>query len=205
MVRPLLRFVGAVGLVMFIGIAFTPLPSLVDRALDVGERLQPAGAIVVLGGNGVRSDDDLADVSLRRTLRGIQLYQRGLAPFIVFSGPRVARGPAEAEVRAALARRLGVPDPAILTESSALTTQQEAVRIGALLAPRGTRRILLVVDRQGMRRAAGVFHRAGFEVLPAPADDVSGFRGGPEDQLALARRLLIELAALTYYHVAGYL
>ena len=203
--RPILRTVGIAGLTLFLSVTFTPLPAIIDRALDVGERLDPAAAIVVLGGGGVRGDDDLSDVSLRRTVRGIDLYRRGLAPLVVFSGPAALAGPAEAVVRAALAQRLGVPDGAILVESSARTTREESRRIAALLQPRGARRILLVADRQGMRRAAGLFARAGFTVLPAPTDDVSGLAGGPEDRLALARRVLMELTALVYYRVAGYL
>ena len=203
--RTVLRVIGALALIAFAATAFTPLTSVVDRALDVGERIQPAAAIVVLGGGGVRGEDDLSDVSLRRTLRGVDLYRRGLAPVIVFSGPQMAQGPAEAEVRAALARRLGVSAAAILTESMALTTRQESTRIAALLRPRSVQRILLVADRQGMRRAAGLFSRAGFEVLPAPADDVSGVAGSPEERLDLARRILIELTALAYYRAAGYL
>lgn len=203
--RTILRTLGIVGLILFLSVTFTPLAALIDRALDAGERLDTAAAIVVLGGGGLRGEGDLSDVSLRRTLLGIDLYRRGLAPLVVFSGPAAVAGPAEAVVRAALAQRLGVPDGAILLESSARTTREESQRIAALLQPRGARRILLVADRQGMRRAAGLFARAGFTVLPAPANDVSGLAGGPEDRLALARRVLMELTALVYYRIAGYL
>ena len=79
------------------------------------------------------------------------------------------------------------------------------MRLAALLLPRGARRILLVADAQGMRRAAALFERQGFEVLAAPAGDVSSLGGGPEDRLQLSRRILMELTALAYYRLAGYL
>jgi uncharacterized SAM-binding protein YcdF (DUF218 family) len=202
---PLLRGVGALSLVLFAVLAFTPLAAWLSHVLEPRPRLQPAAAIVVLGGGGLHADGTLADVSLRRTLRGIELYQRGLAPLLLFSGPRTPDGPAEGEVRAALARKLGVPDDAVLTEITARTTREEALRIAGLLLPRGVRRILLVADAQGMRRAAGVFRRAGFDPLPAPADDVTGHPGTPDGRLALAWRVLMETAALSYYRLAGYL
>jgi uncharacterized SAM-binding protein YcdF (DUF218 family) len=201
----LLRSLGACALLAFLALAFTPLAARLSHRLERPPRLERAAAIVVLGGGGVHSDGTLSDVSLRRTMRGIDLLQRGLAPWLVFSGPRARTGLAEAEIRAAMARKLGVPASAILVETTARTTQEEAARIADLLLPRGASRILLVADTQGMRRAAGVFERAGFEVLPAPEDDVSGAPGTPDGRLALARRVFIEVTALVYYHLAGYL
>jgi len=200
-----LRLTGVLALTFFFAIAFTPCASVISRWLGQPARLEHAAAIVVLGGGGVGPDGRLSDISLRRMLYGVQLYQRRLAPLVLFSGGPEARGPTEAESRAALARTLGVPDAAILTETMARTTHEEAQRIASVLLPRGARRVLLVADAQGMRRAAGVFARAGFEPLPAPTDDVAASGGPPEARLGLARRVLIELSALIYYRMAGYL
>jgi uncharacterized SAM-binding protein YcdF (DUF218 family) len=200
-----LRAVGAVSLALFLAVAFTPVAAWASRWLAVRAALAPASAIVVLGGGGVRADGSLTDVSLRRTLHGIDLYQRGLAPLLVVSGPRLRAARAEGEARAALARRLGVPAAAIVTETAARTTREEAVRIAATLAPRGARRVLLVADAQGMRRALAVFRHAGLEPLPAPADDVPGAPGTPTARLLVAQRVLVEAVATAYYLAAGYL
>jgi uncharacterized SAM-binding protein YcdF (DUF218 family) len=133
------------------------------------------------------------------------LYKQHLAPIIVFSGAENSAGHSEAESRAALAEDVGIPGDAIVTERSALTTHEEGVNIGRLLSARGARRVLLVADAQGMRRASAVFTRAGFEVLPAPTDDVQSIGDAPEVRLQLVRRILIELCALVYYRLAGYL
>jgi uncharacterized SAM-binding protein YcdF (DUF218 family) len=199
----LLRLIGGATIVLFVAVIFTPLASIVDGWLAQRPRLEAAAAIVVLGGGGVRADGTLSDISLRRTLHGIMLYQRGLAPLIVFSGSPVRGRPSESEVRAAVARSLGVPSTSILVQT-AQTTREEGQNIARLLLGRGIRRILLVADAQGMRRAAKVFERVGFEPLPAPAADVSSSGGGPQGRLALARLILIELAALAYYAAAGY-
>lgn len=200
-----LRLVGALALGLFFAIAFTPLASILSRWLSQPARLEPAAAIVVLGGGGVGPDGRLSDISLRRAIYGVRLYHRRLAPLILFSGGAANGGPTEADARAALARTLGVPAAAILTEASVRTTHEEAQRIASVLLPRGLKRILLVADAQGMRRATGVFAREGFEPLAAPADDVAPNGGGPEGRLGLARRVLMELSALGYYRLAGYL
>ncbi|MBI3454449.1 MAG: YdcF family protein [Candidatus Rokubacteria bacterium] len=167
-------------------------------------QLEPGDAIVVLGAGGVRGDGTLSDSSLRRAIHGILLYQSGLAPLLVLSGPAGSEGPPEAEVRAALARRLGVPAEVILTEASGHTTREEAAALGAVLRSRGVRRVLLVADWEGMGRARGLFERAGLAVLPAP-DEARGWSGTPEGRLKIMRLVLQEALAGLYYRVAGYL
>lgn len=57
----------------------------------------------------------LSTSSLRRALHGITLHRKGLAPLLVFLGPARGAGLVEAEIRAELARELGVSPAAILT------------------------------------------------------------------------------------------
>lgn len=199
------RLLGLVGLVGFLTSVFTPVPNLLSRSLGTSARLEPAQAVVVLGGGGVRADGTLSNTSLRRAFYGIALYRKGLAPRLVFSGPAGPHGMVEAEVRAALARELSVPPDAILTEGTGQTTREEGARLGALLRGRSIRRILLVTDWEGMARAQRVFVRQGLEVLPAPVDDVPALTDTPEGRLELTRRVLGELLAGLYYRVAGYL
>jgi uncharacterized SAM-binding protein YcdF (DUF218 family) len=186
------------------GLAFTPLADVLSVAISVSTRLEPADAIVVLGAAGVRRDGTLSDSSLRRAMRGIDLYRRGLASTLVFTGPRNLSGYAEGEVRATLAVDLGVPRAAIVVDTTARTTQEEGQRVAALLAPRAMRRILLVSDAEGMRRAARVFERVGFDVLPAPTAEPMVSERAPGARLVLTRLVATELVAFAYYHLAGY-
>jgi uncharacterized SAM-binding protein YcdF (DUF218 family) len=195
---------GLVMLCVIAGLAFTPLADVLSVAISVSTRLEPADAIVVLGAAGVRRDGTLSDSSLRRAMRGIDLYRRGLASTLVFTGPRNLSGYAEGEVRATLAMDLGVPRTAILVDTTARTTQEEGHRVAALLAPRAMRRILLVSDAEGMRRATGVFERVGFDVLPAPTAEPMVSERTPGARLVVARLVATELVALAYYHLAGY-
>ncbi|HYL81460.1 MAG TPA: YdcF family protein [Candidatus Acidoferrum sp.] len=198
------RALGLAGVVLFLAFAFTPLPNRMSRRLEVPSRLEPADAIVVLGAS-VSEDGVLADDSLRRAIQGILLERKGFAPLLVLSGPAPKSGRAEAEVRADLARDLGVSSNAILTDAEGRTTREEAIRIGALLRPRQVRRVLLVTDPQHMLRARRLFEQAGFEVLAAPADDDSRTAHKPEGRLNLTREVLQEVLARLYYRVAGYL
>lgn len=196
-----LRGLGASALALFLAAAFTPLANALHARLSVGPRIARAEAIVVLGA-GVSTLGTLSDSSLRRALLGIELQRRGLAPRLVLLGP--TKGDVdEAGIRAALARSLGVRDDAIVQVVGGRTTREEAERTRAALGP-GARRVLLVTGALHMSRAAALYERAGFEVLPAPVDDASGGGVSPQSRLSLLVRVGIELTARAYNRAAGY-
>jgi uncharacterized SAM-binding protein YcdF (DUF218 family) len=201
-VRRALRATGAAGLALFAALAFTPMPNLIYGALiPPVPPPEPAPAIVVLGAGA--DGDVLTNDSLRRALGGVALFRRGLAPLLVMLGP--GREPSEAAVRVRLAEDLGVPAAALLADPRGRTTRDEARVTWEDLAPRGVRRILLVTGSQHMPRAAALFRRVGFEVVPAPVDDVPNGALRPQARLELARALFRELLARAYNQVAGYL
>ena len=63
-------------------------------------------AIVVISG----------DEQLARFQEGVNLYQKGMGQFLVFSGAAFDNGTSNADVMRALAVRRGVPDSSILDE-----------------------------------------------------------------------------------------
>lgn len=190
------RWLGAVAVAAFLITAFTPLAGVVAARLAMLDGLGPADAIVVLGGGGVWDDGMPSDSSLRRTVRGIALFHRGLAPILVLSGM-----PKEVELRVALARELGVPPARLLTDDRSHTTRDEALRMAALLHPRGIRTILLVSGSQHLIRARRLFERAEFRVLPAVADEADRTPMQPAERLELARVVTRELLARWYYRL----
>ena len=198
------RILGALCLGFVLLLAYSPLPNLLYGWLAVPSRLEPAQVVVVLGSN-VNRDGVLDDPSLRRALRGIQLHRKGLAPVILFFGYTRPDGRKEAEVRTALAREVGVEAEAILMETGARTTREEATLAWTRLQPKGLRRILLVTDPQHLIRATRLFAGVGFEVLPAAADEYLRTAESPEERMKLSRQLLQEFLALAYYRAAGYL
>jgi uncharacterized SAM-binding protein YcdF (DUF218 family) len=164
----------------------------------------PSDAIVVLGA-GIFPEGELSEPSLKRAIRGIELYHQGLAPrLVLLGGPREIGMPTEAAVRRAMARTLQVPvDALIVVEDDAGNTRGEAMLVRDLLPGSGP--IILVTETQHLLRAVPLFENAGFQVHPVPADSYSIDPDGPEGRLRLLARIVQEQAARIYYRLAGYL
>lgn len=184
LLQPVLRTLGLLSVIGVLVSAYTPLPNVFAQLLAVSSQVQPADAIVVLGA-GIHRDGTLGKDSLRRAIQGIVLYRRGLAPVIVFSGTSYEGSPVESEVRASLARQLGVPEKAILLESHADTTAEEAENITAQLRQRRAERILLVTSSLHLRRAMPRFEKLGLKVFPIAVDDPPISTDGPDGRLTL--------------------
>ena len=193
---------GLVGVALFFATAFTPLAYVLSLWMAVEPQLVRSDAIVVLGATVSRSGI-LSAESTRRTDHGIELYQEGLAPRLVLLGGTREGGPSEAEIRAKVARLHSIPAEAIVTESRARTTREEAARVRDLARSRGIRTVLLVTNSGHMARARPLFERAGFEVHPAPSDTYFE-PTAPQGRLTLMRDLLQEVLGWIYYRIAGY-
>ena len=143
----------------------------------------PFDAIVVLGGgvNGagsLRPSDELSGAGVQRTVCGVDLFVRGLAPRIVFSGgdgTLTATGPKEAVVMKRLAVSLGVPEEAILVEDQSRTTYENAVYTRRLL---GEASVLLATSALHGPRALGLFQRQGFRARSYPCSYLAKDRPG---------------------------
>src|SRR5262245_2810110 len=144
--RWLLRLLGAVVIAAFALAAFSPLPNLVAALVAVPADGAKTDAIVVLGGGAEWPHGELSSTALHRTIHGISLYRKGLAPLLIFSGGRGRGHPSPAAVRRALALTCAVPAQAIITDEGATTTRDETDRVADLLRPRGASSILLVTD-----------------------------------------------------------
>jgi uncharacterized SAM-binding protein YcdF (DUF218 family) len=146
-----------------------------DRSI---EDTPPAQAIVVLGGaiRGPRLQHPHSALinPADRLLHTLRLYRAGKAPLILCSGG-TRTGTPEALVMGRLLQEWGVPPEAILLENRSLSTRDNAVFSYPILAARGIRAILLVTSASHMPRAAATFRKAGFQVIPAPADFQTGW------------------------------
>ncbi len=199
------------------GLLIGPLEnSYPDLSVQAAPQVQ---AIVVLGGGvraagGRHSEPEMANDRLRMAMA---LYDAGKAPLIVFSGGNIGflGGGRETEAvsGARIMESLRITARAILEEGASRNTRENAEFTWRMLSPRGIRRILLVTSAMHMPRAAGLFRHAGFDVIAAPCDHLSGrgepslvFRFIPEaDNIAAATNALREYAGLVVYRMRGWL
>jgi uncharacterized SAM-binding protein YcdF (DUF218 family) len=137
-----------------------------------------AEVIVVLGG-GTRAMDyprlsSEVNEAGDRLLYAARLYRRGVAPCILLSGgsARIAgeAGPTDAENMANVLSDIGVPREALVLEATSRNTRENALQAWSILSGQGIERIILVTSASHMPRAESVFHKVGFDVVPAPVD-----------------------------------
>lgn len=191
------RTLGAGVLVGMLVVAFTPAINVVAAWTRPPLRVDRSDAIVVLGA-GVNPDGSLNPASFVRLVHGIVLYRAGWAPTLVVTGT-----PRETAARARLASALGVPPAAIVADTIAHTTREEAQRVAAALKPRGARTVLVVTNTRHLVRAARLFENQGFVVNAAAADLSAESATQPEVRLELARSLVQEMFARAYYRLTG--
>ena len=145
----------------------------------VGNRDQAraADAIVVLG--AAAYDTRPSPVFTERIRHGIDLYERGYAGALVFTGGYGdgARF-SESQVARTFALRAGVPEDAILIETLSRTTYQNLARTRDLLSDHGLRRVIVVSDPLHMARALRLSRQLGIDAVgsPTPSTRFRSFR-----------------------------
>lgn len=178
-------------------------------------------AIVALGGGvfdqgTLRPTVELSSYSRNRTTCAVDLYQQGYADRLVLTGGNglvFQTGPKEATEMKRWAKRLGVPEQAILTEEDSRTTYENASATKRLLGPAS---ILLVTSASHLPRATALFAKQGFQVTPAPCDFVMQDRPQegrnrmdpfdllPSDlSIQHTRAAVTELAGMAIYWITG--
>jgi uncharacterized SAM-binding protein YcdF (DUF218 family) len=167
------------------GLWLLSTPAFADvlgRALEAGmvrslaTEAREADAIVVLSSRRVLAPgpagvSEWADAD--RFFGGLELFDAGKAPLLVFTGgwsPRAPDQVPEGEVLAAWAERWGVPPGQIAVTGRVTDTAEEAAAVAALLAPLEIDRVLLVTSAYHVPRARALFERAGLRVDAFPVD-----------------------------------
>lgn len=104
--------------------------------------------------------------TLARASEAIELYKRGWAPLLIFSGAAQDKsGPSNAEVMRRVAVESGVPARAIVVESEGETTKQNAEKSRSIFEERRIRSVIVVTSAYHQRRAGLEFDkRSGSEV-----------------------------------------
>ncbi len=171
-------------------------------------------AVVVLGGDvrdlsWVPAPPAPAPGTLARLVRGMELARRYRVPLVLSGGSgRIGGSPVrEADGMKNAALGLGFPARDILTESRSRNTWENAENVAKLISGRT---VVLVTSAYHMARAAAMFRKQGFTVLPAPADYHADSRSWTFDflvpragSLHTSATALAEYLSLSWYRLIG--
>ncbi len=151
-----------------------------------------------------------------RFFAGVELFQAGKAPLLVFTGAAVFGAPdlpREGDALATQARALGVPVERIAITGLVANTADEAREVAGLLRARqiATPRVLLVTSAFHMRRARQVFEQQGLAVASFPvsfavdsSNDLMLMRFIPSvDALSQTHTAVRELYGRAFYAMRG--
>lgn len=136
----------------------------------VGQRddARPADAIIVLG--AAAYDAKPSPVFEERIRHGIDLYKRGLAPKLIFTGGYGGVGArfSESQVARRYALRQGVPDKAILIESLSRNTHDNLRQASLLMQQHQLHEVIVVSDPLHMARALRISRDLGIRAVGSP-------------------------------------
>lgn len=182
-------------ILVFLG-AYFSLPRVLEGMasyLIVRDEIEPAAAIVVLGG------DDNGE----RVNEAVQLYWNGYADKLLMSGGPLAWKLTSAEWMKRQALIMGVPARAVILEDRSESTLENALYSLAILKRLGVRSVILVTSPNHSRRAKNVFQKVfskeNIKVMSYPAQKsdfrLSGWWTRHED----TQLVVWEYVSLVYY------
>jgi uncharacterized SAM-binding protein YcdF (DUF218 family) len=190
--------IAAAGIFLFMTIiGSTPLPGWMLESLEkpyAGVRIEDlpsADAIVMLGGGSEPARYEAFHVHLSpaadRLLMARTLLRMGKSTALMLGGGGAkldGRARMEADGVRDVFAAWDVPLESMISLGFNRDTHDEALHARAVANRRGWNRILLVTSANHMRRAAAVFRRQGFEVIPAPCNFLTSLSTAPGDSPA---------------------
>lgn len=145
-------------IVVVVGLSLYLAPDDIARCEPTPGLSSPCGeadAIVAISGGD----------TLARANEAIELYKRGWAPLLIFSGAAQDKsGPSNAEVMRTTALEAGVPDDAIIIESEGETTKQNAEKTKSIFDQHRLESVILVTSSYHQRRAGLEFAKRSGDV-----------------------------------------
>ena len=189
-----LRIGLAVFLVLFVYLAVTFVQVWLASRRD---EARPSQAIIVLG--AAEYDGRPSPVLAARLDHAIQLYRAGIAPVIVVTGGRQPGDRfTEAGASADYLHKHGIPDAAILRETTGRTSWESLEAAARFLDQRHMRRVVLVSDPYHSERIEAIAHEVGLNAVTSPT------RTSPIKGASVWRRMLGETARVAAGRLFGY-
>jgi uncharacterized SAM-binding protein YcdF (DUF218 family) len=150
-----------------------------EKRFDQKATYPRVSAIALLGGatHPASPPRRYAEVSAAgdRVIHAARLFKQGYAPWVIPTGGAIgfygAIIPEARSMSELLSGPLGIDSAHIIREEQSRNTRDHAIYIGRILDSLNLPRdILVVTSASHMPRAMGVFRKAGFNAVPAPAD-----------------------------------
>lgn len=184
--------------IIFAALLFTPLIQYLAQPLIVKDTLKPADAIVVLGG-GWQEQGELGVSTQERYRYGIKLFQKGYGKYIIFTGGNLRGTPSEAEAMAELALNEGFPEESIIKETNAESTWENALFVKKLLQDNHLQSVVLVTSPYHALRAKEMFAAKDIPVISAPVPDSEFYKATGQENLRIAKLVLLEYLKLLLF------
>ena len=158
---------------------------------------RPSDAIVVLG--AAQYDGTPSPAFAARLDHAVDLYEQGIAPLVVVTGGKQPGDRfTEAAVGADYLIARGVPDDAILRETTSRNSWESLQASARFLFPRGVKKVVLVSDPFHSLRIRLTAEEIGFDAVTSPT------RTSPITGLAEWRRFLGEGLRVSVGRVFGF-
>lgn len=219
------RITSALGAALLYAFSTPPvsanLAAILEQAYPPFEQSRGAAfdAIVVLTGDlspkaGMRPVTELNFSTLQRTICGVDAYLMAVAPKLLLSGGATSGLDfVDAREMALFAKRLSVPDHAMVLEESSRNTYESAKEVRRILGARAS--VLLVTSAMHLPRAMRLFETQGLRAAAYPCGYQTALKAGTwpglepgyfiPSTLALARSTaaINEFVGLLVYRLAG--
>ena len=210
-----LRLVSLAGLaaacILLVFVAYTPFMAGQVRSFIRNDPLPAKADAVIVLSAGVNDDGTISSTAMDRLLKGLELVNRGVAPFLVVSreayiinGRYVSSREDQERIVSLLSGGLSKLVVAGITHS----TRDEAIRARDLVRARNWRRIVVVTSPMHTRRACATFEKAGV-VISCAASNTRAFAIGalwsPMDRVRAFEVWLYETAGTLHYRQLGWI
>ena len=208
-VSPLRKFFRIVtaGLIcaLFI-VGYTPLAPRLQLQLLRKDALAKAPAVVVLS-TYLQSDGTLNSAAQERVMQGYILLKRNWANRLVLTANATDFGSQAPAIQNQM-KNLGLDAFPVDVVGHVRDTHDEALAVAQLAKERGWSRIILVTHPMHMRRAAGVFEKAGLQVICSPCAEGEFdmlLLTTPNGRLHSFRYWLHETVGIAIYRMRGWM
>jgi uncharacterized SAM-binding protein YcdF (DUF218 family) len=184
-------------------VLLTPAVAVFGWLLDGGGDYHAKGDVIVLLSGSTLETGIIGESSYWRAVFAVTAWREGGFRKIVVTGGSDPKAPI-ANLMADFLRANGIPPDAIVIESKADNTRENALNLKETLANLPGRKVLMTSDYH-MFRALRTFRKVGIDVIPRPVRDVELRGKNPRSSWGAFMTVLTEFPKIPYYALRGWM